>query len=142
VHEGGPGREAEGRKKPRAKDVFGRTLPTEEEFPALKDAPKLETGVTGRVKPFAIEIRNVKCARCGAFGHQSGDRECSLKDVIMPNEEERLKRNDPLTVIMAQASDEVCSLKLQLSLEIFHCYLQKSRQQQSACLVIVYAALE
>ncbi|KAH9565014.1 hypothetical protein CY35_04G055200 [Sphagnum magellanicum] len=106
VHEGGPGREAEGRKKPRAKDVFGRTLPTEEEFPALKDAPKLETGVTGRVKPFAIEIRNVKCARCGAFGHQSGDRECSLKDVIMPNEEERLKRNDPLTVIMAQASDE------------------------------------
>jgi hypothetical protein len=38
----------------------------------------------------------------------------------MPNEEERLKRNDPLTVIMAQASDEVCSLKLQLSLEIFH----------------------
>jgi CBF1 interacting corepressor len=114
VHEGGPGREAEGRKKPRAKDVFGRTLPTEEEFPALKDAPKLETGVTGRVKPFAIEIRNVKCARCGAFGHQSGDRECSLKDVIMPNEEERLKRNDPLTVIMAQASDEVCSLKLQI----------------------------
>lgn len=103
---------------------------------------RLETGVTGRVKPFAIEIRNVKCARCGAFGHQSGDRECSLKDVIMPNEEERLKRNDPLTVIMAQASDEVCSLKLQLSFEIFHCYLQKSRQQQSACLVIVYAALE
>ncbi len=40
MHEGGPGREAEGRKKPRAKDVFGRTLPTEEEFPALKDAPK------------------------------------------------------------------------------------------------------
>lgn len=40
VQEGGPGREAEGRKKPRAKDVFGRTLPTEEEFPALKDAPK------------------------------------------------------------------------------------------------------
>ncbi len=40
MQEGGPGREAEGRKKPRAKDVFGRTLPTEEEFPALKDAPK------------------------------------------------------------------------------------------------------
>ena len=61
----------------------------------------METGVTGRVKPFAVEVRNVKCVRCGNFGHQSGDRECPLKDAIMPNEESRLKRDDPLTAIMA-----------------------------------------
>ncbi|XP_023735095.1 uncharacterized zinc finger CCHC domain-containing protein At4g19190 isoform X2 [Lactuca sativa] len=90
------------KKKPRPKDVFGRVLPTEEQFEALKNAPKLETGVAGRARPFGIEIRNVKCVRCGAYGHQSGDRECPLKDAIMPNEESRLKRDDPLTAIIAQ----------------------------------------
>ncbi|KAL3689249.1 hypothetical protein R1sor_015558 [Riccia sorocarpa] len=92
--------------KTRVKDVFGRTLPTEEEFPALKNGPRLETGAPVRLKPFAIEIRNVMCARCGAYGHQSGDRECTLKDKMMPNEEARLKREDPLNVILAQTSNE------------------------------------
>ncbi|XP_031123800.1 uncharacterized zinc finger CCHC domain-containing protein At4g19190 [Ipomoea triloba] len=92
----------EEKKKPRPKDVFGRLLPTEEQFEVLKNAPRLETGAPARVKPFAIEIRNVKCVRCGNFGHQSGDRECPLKDAIMPNEESRLKRDDPLTAILAQ----------------------------------------
>ncbi|CAN6920224.1 unnamed protein product [Brassica oleracea] len=92
---------AQERKKPRPKDVFGRALPTEEEFEVLKNAPRLETGVAGRAKPFAVELRNVKCLRCGNFGHQSGDRECPLKDTVMPNEEQRLKRDDPLTTIIA-----------------------------------------
>ncbi|KAL9263985.1 putative zinc finger CCHC domain-containing protein [Drosera capensis] len=91
----------EEKKKHRPKDVFGRALPTAEEFEVLKNAPRLETGAPARVKPFAVEVRNVKCVRCGKFGHQSGDRECPLKDVIMPNEESRLKRDDPLTAIMA-----------------------------------------
>lgn len=90
------------KKKPRPKDAFGRPLPTQEDFQVLTNAPRLETGVPARVKPFGIEVRNVKCLRCGKFGHQSGDRECPLKDVIMPNEESRLKRDDPLTAIVAQ----------------------------------------
>ncbi|KAJ6715651.1 CBF1 INTERACTING COREPRESSOR CIR [Salix viminalis] len=90
------------KKKPRPKDAFGRPLPTQEEFQVLTNAPRLETGVPARVKPFGIEVRNVKCLRCGKYGHQSGDRECPLKDVIMPNEESRLKRDDPLTAIVAQ----------------------------------------
>ncbi|KAJ0239262.1 putative zinc finger CCHC domain-containing protein [Hirschfeldia incana] len=89
------------KKKRRPKDVFGRALPTEEEFDVLKNAPRLETGIAGRAKPFAVELRNVKCLRCGNFGHQSGDRECPLKDTVMPSEEQRLKRDDPLTTIIA-----------------------------------------
>ncbi|KAL3498030.1 hypothetical protein ACH5RR_040762 [Cinchona calisaya] len=92
----------EEKKKPRPKDVFGRALPTEEQFEVLKNAPRLETGVPARSKPFGVEIRNVKCLRCGNFGHQSGDRECPLKDAIMPSDESRLKRDDPLTSILAQ----------------------------------------
>ncbi|KAJ1260972.1 hypothetical protein BS78_10G272400 [Paspalum vaginatum] len=89
-------------KKNRPKDVFGRPLPTAQEFEVLKNAPRLETGAPVRIKPFGVEVRNVRCLRCGNYGHQSGDRECPLKDVIMPNEESRLKRDDPLTTIMAQ----------------------------------------
>lgn len=72
---------------------------------------RLETGAPARVKPFAVEVRNVKCLRCGTYGHQSGDRECPLKDAIMPNEESRLKRNDPLTAMLAHTdSSEVMLL--------------------------------
>lgn len=96
----------DGKRKPRMKDLYGRTVPTEEEFPVLKNAPRLESGASARVKPFGVEIRNVKCARCGAFGHQSGDRECPLKDSITPSEEARQRRDDPLTAIMNAVSDE------------------------------------
>lgn len=68
-----------------------------------------------RARPFGIEIRNVKCLRCGNYGHQSGDRECPLKDVIMPNEESRLKRDDPLTVILDRTdASEVMLLPFQI----------------------------
>ncbi|KAK9140243.1 hypothetical protein Scep_009924 [Stephania cephalantha] len=103
----------EEKKKPRLKDIYGRPLPTEEEFEALKNAPRIDTGLPTRAKPFGVEIRNVKCVRCGTFGHQSGDRECPLKDVIMPIEESRLKRNDPLTAILAHA-DSTEPLKWEL----------------------------
>ncbi|CAH9095190.1 unnamed protein product [Cuscuta europaea] len=103
----------EEKKRPRPKDVFGRLLPTEDQFEVLKNAPRLDTGAPGRAKPFAVEIRNVKCVRCGTFGHQSGDRECPLKDAIMPNEESRLRRDDPLTAIIAQ-TDPIEPLKWEL----------------------------
>jgi CBF1 interacting corepressor len=68
----------------------------------------LDTGAPARPKPFGVEVRNVRCLRCGNYGHQSGDRECPMKDIIMPNEESRLKRDDPLTAIKEQTdSSEV-----------------------------------
>lgn len=69
-------------------------------------------------RPFGIEIRNVKCLRCGNYGHQSGDRECPLKDAIMPNEVSRLKRDDPLTVILDESDDNCCTGQLLLSVMI------------------------
>lgn len=79
---------------------------------------RLETGVQGRAKPFGVEVRNVKCLRCGNYGHQSGDRECPLKDAIMPNEESRLKRDDPLNAILAHTDPSEVSLILSSSAQI------------------------
>lgn len=81
---------------------------------------RLETGVPARVKPFGVEVRNVKCLRCGNYGHQSGDRECPLRDVIMPNEETRLKRDDPLTAILAHTDPSEVSL-------FFCCFISYTR---------------
>ncbi|RWW64716.1 hypothetical protein BHE74_00028039 [Ensete ventricosum] len=89
----------------RSKSSFGRRLSS-----PRKRRRRLETGVPVRIKPFGVEIRNVRCVRCGTFGHQSGDRECPLKDVIMPNEESRLKRDDPLTAMMAQTDSSEASI--------------------------------
>ncbi|CAM8964982.1 unnamed protein product [Rhodiola kirilowii] len=102
IDNSGEAQVGDGKKKRRPRDLYGRPLPTEEDFDVLKNAPKMDTGIQGRARPFGIEIRNVKCLRCGTFGHQSGDRECPLKDVIMPNEEKRLQRDDPLNAIIAQ----------------------------------------
>jgi CBF1 interacting corepressor len=54
-----------------------------ERFPFLKDAPvegEYTNSVKVNFKPMGIRLRNVRCLRCGEWGHQSGDRECALKD--------------------------------------------------------------
>lgn len=104
----------EEKRKPRSKDVFGRTIATAEEFAELKNAPKMETGIVGRAKPFGIEIRNVRCARCGAMGHQSGDRECPMQNAVTAVELDRQKREDPLTVIMANIVEEPLKWELKV----------------------------
>lgn len=54
-----------------------------ERFPFLKDAPvegQYTDAVRVNFKPMGKQLRNVRCMRCGEWGHQSGDRECALRD--------------------------------------------------------------
>ncbi|CAI5467248.1 unnamed protein product [Closterium sp. Yama58-4] len=93
--------QAEKKKKPRATDVFGRAVPTGDDFEVLKNAPRMDTGIIGRPRPFGLELRNVKCGRCGAIGHSSGERECPLFDSVTENDLKRQQREDPLSHILA-----------------------------------------
>ena len=76
----------------------------EDKFEFLKNAPKAanfikEMKVT--YQPMGIQLRNVKCMRCGEWGHSSGDRECSLRD-HNPNDLFRMRVEDPLCRIISQ----------------------------------------
>ena len=50
-------------------------------FPALRGAPMVRgvrgTDVSVTFQPLGASIRNVRCLRCGIWGHTRGDRECS-----------------------------------------------------------------
>jgi hypothetical protein len=49
-------------------------------------------------KPVGIKVKNVRCLRCRAWGHQSGDRDCPLKDSNpLGTEADCETRNETLT---------------------------------------------
>ena len=67
------------------RDAYNTSLTLEEQvarFPSLKNAPMAPgmkaDNVNVSFKPLGAEIRNVKCLKCGVWGHSKGDRECKL----------------------------------------------------------------
>ncbi|KAG2377404.1 hypothetical protein C9374_009315 [Naegleria lovaniensis] len=77
-----------------------------EKFPFLKHAPtegSYTEFVKVKHKPFGIELRNVKCTKCGQFGHTNVDRECPLFGISRVDSD-IVAREDPL-LQMQQISD-------------------------------------
>jgi CBF1 interacting corepressor len=74
-----------------------------EKFPQLANAPVVAGGVreleTFKVQPFGLQLRNVRCLRCKQWGHNSGDRECPLRDA--PGRMDDVVRNaeDPISAM-------------------------------------------
>ena len=69
-----------------------------ERHPYLKNAPvegAFAKNMQVHHKPFNKVVSNVRCLRCGEWGHRSGDRECVLKD-FNPLDYARQQREDPM----------------------------------------------
>lgn len=87
----------------------------EERHPRLKNAPVEGGAYTADIpmkhKPFNDLIRNVKCVRCGEWGHVRGDRECSLLHELSAIDLARQRQEDPLN---AMRRDELLGEKQKL----------------------------
>lgn len=92
--------EAENRKQRKVREDAEKTHAEKdaERFAILENAPRhaYTNNMEVTHKPFAVELRRVKCKRCGEWGHSLGDRECPLRNVADPRDEERKAQDDPL----------------------------------------------
>jgi CBF1 interacting corepressor len=74
-----------------------------EKFPQLANAPVVAGGVreleTFKVQPFGLQLRNVRCLRCKQWGHNSGDRECPLRDAPGRMDDVVRSAEDPITAM-------------------------------------------
>jgi CBF1 interacting corepressor len=52
-----------------------------------------------QVQPFGLQLRNVRCLRCKQWGHNSGDRECPLRDAPGRMDEVVRSAEDPITAM-------------------------------------------
>lgn len=89
----------------------------EARHPRLKNAPVEDAFVRNldvKYKPFNDVIRNVRCVRCGTWGHSIGDRECPLAGELNPYDLARLRKEDP---IQFARSDAVLQEKQKLILK-------------------------
>ena len=84
------------------------------EAPELAGAPVAQgASATTRANPLGKIIRATQCKRCGGFGHDSGDRECPMRD-HNPNDAFRAKLEDPLTLMRAREALREGSRRLEL----------------------------
>jgi hypothetical protein len=82
-------------------------VPDHEKFPILKNAPvqgSYAQNVKIRHKPFGIELRDVRCTKCGGYGHTNVDRECPMRD-YNPLDIQRQKLQDPMTLIQQREKE-------------------------------------
>jgi len=92
--------------------------PRQPNLNCLKNAPSMgryTEGLEINHKPLGIEVRKVRCARCGEWGHTSGDRECKMKDVN-PNDGLRQQLEDPINSMYMRPTQLEGNLQLKESI--------------------------
>jgi CBF1 interacting corepressor len=90
------------RERKMKKDMYGRSVLTGEEMPEIKHAPRHDgVGAGAVVKMLGKELKAIQCLRCGGFGHSGTDKDCPMAN-YNPNDEFRLKLEDPLSLMKAR----------------------------------------
>jgi len=72
------------------------------------------------LKPMGISVRNVRCIRCGAYGHRAKERECPLRDVISEQDTEKASAEDPMTKMKSQFIDNAQKFALKFTEDPIH----------------------
>eukprot|EP00041_Stephanoeca_diplocostata_P009498 m.146331 g.146331 ORF g.146331 m.146331 type:complete len:422 (-) comp17767_c0_seq9:46-1311(-) len=92
-----------------------RQLRMDEKFAVLKGAPReaYAKDIAARDNPFGVQVKNVQCFRCKAWGHQHTDRVCPLFTVHKAAEGEEAERQDfeDPAVLMKRMNEEGFALK-------------------------------
>lgn len=83
------------------------------QYPFLANAP-LEGAYVADAQhtlhPIGIVLRNIKCAKCGLYGHRQDERACPLLGLTTKEQELQALKEDPVTK-MKQQSDGKFALK-------------------------------
>jgi len=72
------------------------------QYPFLANAPLEGAYVAVQdhtINPVGVVLRNVKCAKCGMYGHRSNEKACPMLGVMTEAEKWHARVEDPLTAI-------------------------------------------
>jgi hypothetical protein len=108
MYQAPPGmREAQQRQQQRHRDEKAEQTRAErdaERFAILQNAPtrgEHTKDIDVRHRPFGVTIRQVQCKRCGQWGHQAGERECSMRNAPTDLDNANKLRDDPIARVAA-----------------------------------------
>lgn len=92
-----------GMKKDAEKQEEGEEVKFEWQKTAPREGYSKNLGLEVHDQPFGVCVRNVKCFKCGKWGHQNVDKECPLysekKEVVTASGLDSMYLNDPLRLM-------------------------------------------
>jgi len=84
------------------------------QYPFLASAPLDGAYVAAQphaVHPMGLALQRVKCAKCGMYGHKSGEKSCPMLGVVTAFDKQQVALEDPLQKFKSGMVDEKFALR-------------------------------